>query len=145
VNQLELFLNLLWLFMAAGAVGLWRTRWLRQKRESRREPVREWTAMACALVLLFFAVSLTDDLRSEAMLLEDSSAGRRQSISTHHPQQAKRVIRDTGPAKLPQTSEIVAPRFGCGIVSQVLNPLPIPPRQLYCGRAPPSVILEALT
>jgi hypothetical protein len=56
VNQLELFLNLLWLFMAAGAVGLWRTRWLRQKRESRREPVREWTAMACPLVLLFFAV-----------------------------------------------------------------------------------------
>ena len=39
--------------------------------------------MSCSLILLFFAVSLTDDLHSEVMLLEDCSTSRRQSMNSH--------------------------------------------------------------
>jgi len=76
---MEAFLNLLWVLIAVGALGTWRGCWMREQREGRRDPVREWAAVVCALVLLFFAVSLSDDLRTSAMLLEEG-AGRRHSM-----------------------------------------------------------------
>ena len=76
---MEAFLNLLWLLIALGALGTWRGCWMREQRAQRRDPVREWAAVVCALVLLFFAVSLSDDLRASAMLLEEST-GRRHSM-----------------------------------------------------------------
>ena len=76
---MELFLNLLWVAIAVVAFGFWRTRWLRERPEHRRNPLREWTAFACALVLLFFAVSLTDDLHSELIIFDECCASRRHS------------------------------------------------------------------
>ena len=55
---MEAFLNSPWVLIAAVALGIWRTRWQHEQRQSRRDPLREWTAIGCALVLLFFAVSL---------------------------------------------------------------------------------------
>lgn len=92
---MEAFLNLLWVLIALGALGTWRGCWMREQREGRRNPVREWAAVVCALVLLFFAVSLSDDLHASPMLLEES-AGRRHS-----------VMRDTGQAA-PDTSHHLA-------------------------------------
>ncbi|HYL69212.1 MAG TPA: hypothetical protein VEX69_08595 [Candidatus Limnocylindria bacterium] len=80
---MELFLNCLWVVIAVVIVGLWRMRWTREHRAERREPLREWTAVACALVLLFFAVSLTDDLHAEVMLSDDCFTSRRHSSCTH--------------------------------------------------------------
>jgi len=78
---MEWFLNLLWVAIAAVAFGFWRTRWLHERSERRRDPLREWTAFACALVLLFFAVSLTDDLHSELVIFDECTASRRHSLA----------------------------------------------------------------
>jgi len=78
---MESFLNILWMAIAAVAFGFWRTRWLHDRSDRRRDPLREWTAFACALVLLFFAVSLTDDLHSELVIFDECSASRRLSTS----------------------------------------------------------------
>ena len=80
-GAMESFLNFLWVAIAVGAFCFWRTRWLHERRDHGREPLREWTAFACALVLLFFAVSLTDDLHSELMIFDECSTSRRQSLS----------------------------------------------------------------
>jgi hypothetical protein len=82
---MESFLNLLWVAIAAGAFCFWRTRWLHERRDRRREPLREWTAFACALVLLFFAVSLTDDLHFELMIFDECSVSRRHSLGVASP------------------------------------------------------------
>lgn len=138
---MELFLNLLWVLIAAGAITVWRNCWLPEARASRREPFREWTAMGCALVLLFFAVSLTDDLHSNVSLLEDSSSSRRHSMCGHHSDQSNRIAREIGPAAPPRRIEIDQPRL-LGMVSSFgsdpfSNFLP----SFASGRAPPIAIL----
>ncbi len=94
---MEAFLNLLWVLIAVGALGTWRGCWMREQRAQRRDPVREWAAVVCALVLLFFAVSLSDDLHTNPMLLEESGGGRRHS-----------VIRDMGQAAPDSSSHVAA-------------------------------------
>jgi hypothetical protein len=137
---MELFLNLLWVLIAAGAVSIWRVRWLREKPQSHRESLREWTAMGCALVLLFFAVSLTDDLHAEAMLLDECSASRRHSLCSYHPQQAKRIVPEGGPAILPRITKIDPPQLTSSIVFLLLYPCPIFTCRLSYGRAPPIAV-----
>jgi len=113
---MELFLNLLWVLIAAGAIGVWRTCWRIEKPRSHRDSLREWTAMGCALVLLFFAVSLTDDLYAAAMLLDECSASRRQSICSHHPGQSREIVKETGPAILPRPASVESPlTYLCGV------------------------------
>ncbi|HKN60115.1 MAG TPA: hypothetical protein VJW93_02985 [Candidatus Acidoferrales bacterium] len=77
---MELFLNILWVTIALGAFGAWRIIWNRQPREFSRAPLQEWTAFACALVFVFFAVSLSDDLRAAAVLADDCASGRHHSM-----------------------------------------------------------------
>lgn len=78
---MELFLNILWLLIATCALIFWRLVWKRQARSSRPEPLQEWTAFACALVFVFFAVSLSDDLHAEVILADDCAAGRHHSVA----------------------------------------------------------------
>jgi hypothetical protein len=101
---MELFLNLLWILMASGILAVWRMRWVRQKRGAVRNPLQEYTAIACGLVLLFFAVSLTDDLHSEIVLIEESSASRRHAAcwaSAHPAPQSGTASHAAGAATLP--------------------------------------------
>jgi hypothetical protein len=76
---MELLLNILWVLIALAALGLWRSVWKKQERHSQHHPLHEWTAFACVLVFLFFAVSLSDDLRASAILADDCG-GRRHSL-----------------------------------------------------------------
>jgi hypothetical protein len=81
---MELFLNLLWLLMATGLLGAWRARWVYQRKRKLERPLQEWTAVGVALILLFFAVSMTDDLHADLVVFDDSSASRRgSSIELH--------------------------------------------------------------
>jgi len=73
----ELALNILWLSIAVTATATWRLSWARERVSSSRDKVREFTAFACVLVLLFFAVSLTDDLHQNVLLFDESSGVRR--------------------------------------------------------------------
>ena len=77
---MESILNILWLMIATAFVCAWQMRWVRQRIASKRNPAQEWTAMTAALILLFFAVSLTDDLHSDMMLYDECSSGRRHSM-----------------------------------------------------------------
>jgi hypothetical protein len=77
---MELFLNILWVMIALGALGVWRIVWSRQPPRSSRRPLQEWTAFACALVFVFFAVSLSDDLQAATILADDCASGRHHSM-----------------------------------------------------------------
>ncbi|MGB9245649.1 MAG: hypothetical protein WCC03_20040 [Candidatus Acidiferrales bacterium] len=137
---MELFLNLLWVLIAAGAIGVWRTSWRSEKPRSRRESLREWTAMGCALVLLFFAVSLTDDLNAAAMLLDECSASRRNSISSHHAERSKQIVKETGPAILPRIASAESPLTYLRGVSLGSYAVKFFVHGLSEGRAPPPSI-----
>ncbi len=88
--------------MALAGLGVWRACWMPQHRVRRRDPVREWAAVVCALVLLFFAVSLSDDLHASLALLEESAAAYRRhsggwgllipAQTTRRKRQAKRPL-----------------------------------------------------
>jgi hypothetical protein len=135
---MELFLNLLWVLIAAGAIGVWRTCWRSEKPRSRRDSLREWTAMGCALVLLFFAVSLTDDLYAAAMLLDECSASRRHSISSHHAERSKQIVKETGPAILQRIAPIESPLSYVCEVSFGAYAVKFFAHALSEGRAPPA-------
>lgn len=71
---MEVLLNSIWLLVAIGAFLFWHgekfgattSRWPHNSRY-------RVTALACALVLLFPVISLTDDLHAEQAPMEDSS------------------------------------------------------------------------
>jgi hypothetical protein len=141
---MELFLNLLWLSMALAALALWRTQWAHQHQDARLACWRQWTAFACAAVLLFFAVSLTDDLHADLVLFDEASSGRRHSLRAdcHRdaPQRAPRSS-GSGPAIL------AAPHFPAFMpVSELVCPLLVVNNcadrtDSHSGRAPPRAFL----
>ena len=77
---MELFLNLVWFTVALAALLLWRARWATEAGSASARPWRQWTAFGSAALLLFFAISLSDDLRIDGTLLDESSTGRRHSL-----------------------------------------------------------------
>jgi hypothetical protein len=137
---MESFLNILWVLIALCALGAWQVSWVHQERRARRNPIQEWTAFICALVLLFFAVSLTDDLHSELVLFDECASGRRYSTvcSCGHPTvHGARTQAVGGAAILPRVATVEEPLPSAGIspVEQVLKP---PVRGGFSsGRAPP--------
>lgn len=78
---MELFLNILWVLIALAALGVWRCEWKRQESHAARKPWQQWTAFACALIFVFFAVSLSDDLHAAAILADDCLVGRHHSLT----------------------------------------------------------------
>src|SRR5271170_4210539 len=77
---MELLLNILGMLIAAGLLAIWRMRWVYQRRDSSRRSLQEWSAVSLALVLLFFAVSMTDDMHSEIVALEECSTSKRDFV-----------------------------------------------------------------
>jgi hypothetical protein len=77
---MELILNILWMLIAVGLIGIWRARWIHERRHSSGRSLQEWSAVSLALVLLFFAVSMTDDMHAEIVALEECSATRRDLV-----------------------------------------------------------------
>lgn len=67
---MEVTLNLVWLLVAVAALVAWRARWSR--RWHRFTPLG-MVALGCALILLFPAISITDDLHGEQAVMEESS------------------------------------------------------------------------
>jgi hypothetical protein len=81
---MELFLNLLWLALAMAALVVWR---VRNRDHGSAELRREGVALVFVLVLMFFVISMTDDLHQEIILSEDCSFVRRQVVCaapSHH-------------------------------------------------------------
>ncbi len=138
---MELLLNLLWFLVALAGFALWWTRWSRAGRGcgQRQESLRGAVGLSCVLVLLFFAISLTDDLQAVPMVAEDARSPWRAF------QNYKRSQAEPDPDK--QTAhfaEAVSPTmfFPASVVvwlspSDWPSPQPTPARPVG-GRAPPS-------
>jgi FtsH-binding integral membrane protein len=75
---MELTLNLVWVGVAvAGIVLQWIT--LSRAVKSSDRSASTWqkiVAMGCALVILFFVISMTDDLHDQAILFEEKKPSR---------------------------------------------------------------------
>ena len=72
--QVELTLNLVWVGVAI--VGVLVQIVMLSRDPQRESPWRKIVAMACALVILFFVISMTDDLHDQALLLEERKLAR---------------------------------------------------------------------
>jgi hypothetical protein len=141
---MELFLNLLWVAIAVVAFGFWRTRWQRERPENRRDPLREWTAFACALILLFFAVSLTDDLHSELVIFDECAGSPRHSlmVSGYHDLGLHRTFSNfSSPAEQPIISSLdPGESFDRFVLAEKFSPSFVD-LCMRTGRSPPHVSL----
>jgi hypothetical protein len=139
---MESFLNFLWVLMALGALGMWRACWMREHPVRRRDPVREWAAVVCALVLLFFAVSLSDDLHASLALLGESAGNRRHAAvwDAHSSPDARHATSHT---PVLRTNELFVPPLVDFISLRVMdagNAVRVENARQF-GRAPPSTYL----
>src|SRR5215831_19566413 len=66
--QVELALNIVWVLVAVGLICTWRVYW----RKGRVCP-KEATSITVLLVLLFFVISMTDDVHPYHVMAEDST------------------------------------------------------------------------
>jgi hypothetical protein len=144
---MELFLNILWVLVAVGVLGAWRVHWVRHGGDNRHHPLAEWTAIGSALVLLFFAISLSDDLHQDVVLFSESSTSRRHSVTRVSGPDSTDDGGVTpfgtqlGLAVLPR----IAPSVPLALIARVAPSLDVPvllcqfPR--FSGRAPPAFSL----
>lgn len=141
---MELALNLVWLCLAFAGYALLGSNLSRARngsgtRASNRQKI---VAMSCALIILFFVVSMTDDLHDQEVLVEDSKFLRAIS-STGSPSLAAAHAAITHHCALffGSTSYFHISSVVLGTLEQRDIPfMPESPRKLLSGRAPPSLI-----
>jgi hypothetical protein len=108
---METFLNLVWLLLVIAALCVWQRLWVRQKSPSQRNTFQEWTAFACVMVLMFYVVSMTDDLHPEILLADGCSTGRRSMLvrpAAHRPSAKSRVASSPSAAVLRRADSALA-------------------------------------
>lgn len=74
---MELLLNLAWLLVAIGAIVMWLHQRGRFASTRRRGLLLQSVALACALAVLFPAISATDDLHAAQLAVEASDVARK--------------------------------------------------------------------
>lgn len=140
-ETMELFLNFLWVLIALGALVVWRVCWAGQARLANCDRLREWTAFACALVFLFYAVSLSDDLHSDLVVFDEGSGGRRSLTVWTCARQSTgdaKIVPASGAATLPRVALFV-PLSDVASIAPLKRSLSSPvPNDLSSGRAPPA-------
>ena len=141
---MELALNLIWVCVALSGCALLvgnlsRASGLPAGRTSNRQKI---IAMGCALIILFFVISMTDDLHDQEIFVEESKS--------------LRVMYGGGSLSLASVHSTVAPpfllyfgftrssfTFALPTVRRLLEPLEVASTaaidcDLLCGRAPPA-------
>jgi hypothetical protein len=75
---MELALNLLWVCVAIAGIGLLCRSLSRATACPERRPSnwRKIVAMSCALIILFFVISMTDDLHDQEIAVEENKSSR---------------------------------------------------------------------
>jgi len=139
---MELALNLVWVVVALLGFALLRANLSRTSRLSAREPSdrQKIIAMTCTLVILFFVISMTDDLHEQQMAVEESRSSR---ITT---EVASPSRANTHPIVVPAFLLFFAPArisFDLSAVRKLLEPLEVSftaalARRSLCMRAPPA-------
>jgi hypothetical protein len=136
---LELLLNLVWLVIALAAVAAFASLAWRKSRAP-QEGRRAWVALGCVLVLLFFAISMSDDLHQNAILLDDGRSpkqhatfgapghGPRSAVDRVHPSAAVLAPSPVRPFSLVDFAAVRVESAPSALGGA---------RILPCGRAPP--------
>lgn len=138
---MELTLNLVWVCVAIAAV-LAQIATFSHNAALARQPAgysRKIIAMGCALVILFFVISMTDDLHDQQVLIEERKASRIVSgmETTAHPGSARCIPIDFLLFFPPASFSLSLPAGRRGIEpSEFLFAATIDPESL-CSRAPP--------
>ncbi len=141
---MELTLNLVWVCVAIAGILVQIVMLSRAAAPLGRQESnwRKIVAMGCALVILFFVISMTDDLHDQALLLEEKklsrlAPGTRTSV---HPSSDRSIAIDlllffppvAFSPPLPAARRLVEPSdllFALAVVCES-----------FCGRAPPAFL-----
>lgn len=141
---MELALNLIWVCVALSGCALLGSNLSRASRlpAGRTSNRQKIIAMGCALIILFFVISMTDDLHDQEIFVEESKS--------------LRVMNGGGSLSLAASHTAVAPpfllyfgftsssfTFALPTVRRLLEPLEVASTaaidcDLLCGRAPPA-------
>jgi hypothetical protein len=139
---MELALNLAWVCVAIAGIAV-QFIMLSRGAPSSGQPPGRWrkiVAMSCSLVILFFVISMTDDLHDQEIMVEESKFSR--------------IVPGTGTSSQPSPDRVVPVVFLLTFTAAGLTPAlpavrrPMEPsealfaaaieRDLLCGRAPPA-------
>jgi hypothetical protein len=71
---MELFLNLVWLTLAVLAIALLARSQASTPRLAGSARWQLWIALICTLIIMFFVISVTDDLHDEQIISEETQA-----------------------------------------------------------------------
>jgi hypothetical protein len=125
---METLLNLIWLLLALTSGALWAAHWRHAlfARNRRKQVLYSAVGLMCVLLLMFYAISLTDDLLEITALVEDaaliSAGSSKLSIQQHrldHPQTEIGVLASP-PATIPAPTVVENVSFKeCVVVSQI--------------------------
>jgi hypothetical protein len=139
--SMELALNLVWLCVAIVGIAVQFLVLSRAAVPSDQPPShwRKTIAMGCTLVILFFVISMTDDLHNQEIVIEETKFSR--------------IAHGTGVSPQPSPDRVIPVVFLLSFTAASLNPaLPVarrlvePSELLFtaavvcdqsCGRAPP--------
>jgi hypothetical protein len=141
---MELILNLVWLFIALALVCFWRTHWVHQRLGRSRGRMQEWSAVSLALVLLFFAVSMSDDLHSEIVALEELSANKRDHVHSEAAHPSADLSFDVHPVFAVASTgwPSLGDSYAISVAPSATPAFEFPPSlKLKPGRAPPAIPL----
>ena len=138
---MELTLNLVWVCLAIVAI-LAQIVTLSGSGASLRRPgsyVRKLIAMGCALVILFFVISMTDDLHNQQVLVEDRKSSRNAVVTaTAANPAALRPVPTHFLLFFPSsTLSRTAPALGRAIENTEFLAIAEVAHENLCGRAPP--------
>ena len=142
---MELTLNLVWVFVAIVGI-LVQIVTLRKTARSSKDtasPARKVVAMGCALVILFFVISMTDDLHDQVLVWEESKHSRTSASAKASASPAfDRALSPTSPIFiLPMLLPPPAPAWSRLVASGNFQFLPTVVHESFGGRAPPTSLI----
>lgn len=138
---MELVLNAFWFVLALASFGLW---WRRGLRCGPGYGARfhGLVALCCVLFILFPAISMTDDLHADLLVMEEANFSRRGLRGCGHHLRAVTSDVDAPPIACDLTTEVLTFRFV--VVGHVLDVDGRPYTGFVvcpsAGRAPPSAV-----
>jgi hypothetical protein len=139
---METLLNIIWLTVALGLIGLWRFRWISSRRNPRSGVLPEIVAIGCAISLLLPAISLTDDLHPEIVAVDTASGKRNSCLLLVGAMNARHVTPFSGApsilAVLPNPFAQIELKIS-GIVAPTQDLHGLTPCGRHLGRSPPSL------
>jgi hypothetical protein len=110
---MELLLNIFAAATILALIAIWRGHWALQPRRGPGNVARECMAVCCLALLIFFAISMTDDLQGDLTVLEECSLSRSNSVlisGAHHSHHEKIKI---NPASMAILASAIALNLSC--------------------------------